>query len=144
MMYLGKDPVAIAKETGAQFVKGSFTVQSSGNTQTLNFGKTFDKYLIIIEAASESKQTIMDSGLTSARSFAFLGKYPGFQIGESTNANQGMLCRVVPSTNVITDVFVTTWTFTQSSVTFPTIGLESGQNYLYYGLTYNYYIVEIK
>lgn len=144
MMYLGKDPVAIAKETGAQFVKGTFTVPDSGSTYTLNFGKSFSKYLIIIEATSESKSTIMDSGLTSARSYAFRGMYSGFQIGEGTDANQGELSRVVPTTNVTSNAFISTWTLTQSSITFPTIDLASAQHYLYYGLTYNYYIVEIK
>ena len=146
MMYLGKDAVAIAKETGARFVKGAFTVPDSGSAYTLDFGKTFAKYLFVIEANNDSKTTMVNNtSIASAKEFQIIGIFPNPIINNTPQTSNKLVSRYTPSTGVAIGGGSSNHTCYESSINFSLGSFESGnQNYLYYGFTYNYYIVEIK
>ncbi len=138
MMYLGKDAVAIAKETGARFVKGSFTVPNEGSSIfRLDFGKTFSKYILFIEADSTSKQTILDSGINASRAYALTAIYPTMQIGENT-AYKYVYNRVHPVNKTVSvdgnnngDLYGDYATITAASLS------GTSTNGAFKGLTYN-------
>ena len=130
---------------GANYVSGSFTVPETGSTYTLNFGKTISNYLVLIEATDASKEEIIASEYNGAKTYCAIGVYPKRKIGEITENNNLFLNRVNPSTSALTQVYVGNWTFTSSSIELKTEDLNaSSANYFYHGLTYNYYVVEIK
>ena len=132
--------------SGAQFIKGSFTVPSdSGSIYTLNFGKSFNKYLIFIEATAESKTQIINSGYSGNRTFGYVGFYPCIEINNTTDEYNTMAQTINPSTGVLSAGGFKGTTMTNSSFTYVAVSLNSaGSFYLLQGLTYNYYIVEIK
>lgn len=76
--------------SGARFVKGTYTVPSSG-TAKLEFGKAFNKYMFFIEMADESKTILMNSGETGNRTFAVIGCYPMPSV-DNTSPSFGELC----------------------------------------------------
>ena len=53
--------------SGAQFVKGTFTVPDSGSSYTINFGKTFSSYLYVIEMSDLSKQSLIQTDVDGCR-----------------------------------------------------------------------------
>ena len=146
MMYLGKDPVAIAKETGAQFVKGTFTVPNDADSYTIQFGKTISKYLFLIEMTDGSKSALINSGQSGLKTYSAQGIYPIPAINNVSPSNLAALYErydpsnndksVSISTSIITDI-------DDESITLYTRGYAYGTSF-YRGSSYNYYIVEIK
>lgn len=123
---------------GAEYAKGTFTVPNEGSRYTLNFGKTFSKYFFLLEVTDESMQSILNSGETAFRSFEVYGKYQ-----KSTNAHTTYV-RVNPSTSVTDATVASNIGCEESDLYFTPRIISYGANYIYQGLTYNYYIVEIK
>ena len=129
---------------GARFEKGSFTVPLSVTSYTINLSKSYNNYVIIIEADATSKQQIIDSGTDRVRSFFYMCIYPNREIKNKSISNNMFSIYIYPS-NDVTGGLSDHCTMTENSITFGVSGLTSAGNMrLYNGLTYNYYIVEIK
>lgn len=131
--------------SGARFEKGSFTVPNV-LTYTLNFGKEFHKYVLIIEADDASKQQIIDTGSSNnrQRAFFFMVIYPQREVNDNTIAQNTFAMTINPSSDS-TAAAAIDLVASDKSINFNVVGLTSAGNYrLYVGLTYNYYIVEIK
>lgn len=127
----------------ANYAKGEFTCPSSGSSYTLSFGKTFSKYVAVIEMTDSSKTALVNSGLTAARTFAMMLIYPKLAIGNMENNYQAIFHRFNPSNNVMDNGAPTTCTFTSSSITIP-MGTTSSANQLYQNYSYKYYVAEIE
>ena len=138
-----------AISTGAEFVKGSFTVGDNDTSHTINFGKTFSKYLFIIEADTESKETILNTGLSSSRAYMSICIFPGVKIASDNVDYQIIVERIKPSDSSLTITNKTSstyYTLSDSSITIKCYAVTNtnAPDYLYQGLTYNYYVFEIK
>ena len=130
---------------GAQFVKGTFTVSDSGSSYTLNFGKTFSKYMYFVEMTDESKTAFISSGATAARIFCYVGIYPKREINNTSVNSNKLIVRLNPSTSETSASYSSSFTESSTSIVFATSSVTgSTANALYKGYTYNYYIVEIK
>lgn len=128
---------------GADFIKGSFTVPNDENSFVLNFEKTFSKYLFFIEADDDSKDAIVATGYTNAKAYAFIGSYPKEKINNITEDTNVLCMRITPSTSALTRSGVNI-TFDGSSITINASAVSAGNaSYLYRGMTYNYFVVEI-
>lgn len=139
----------MAMAGGAQFVKGTFTVPDSGSSYTLNFGKTFESYLFLIEMDSASKTMLVNSGEDGNRIYAQYGMYPMRSINNETPSVMYAINRINPSTQAVSSYYgngaVSANTPADSTkITFNSAAVTAGISYLYRGYTYNYYIVEIK
>lgn len=140
MMYLGKDPVAIAKETGARFEKGSFTTGTT-NPYTLNYQNSFAKYLIYIEMSDESKTALITAAVDATRAYAFMAKYPIPSIDGGNPNNVLLNIRYNPVAKMFSYNYCSVASIDANHIT---IYNEGTQNNFIKGYTYNYYIVEIK
>jgi len=130
--------------SGAQFIKGSFTVPNDASTYTINFGKSFSKYILFIEADSESKQAILDSGVNSSRAYAVLAIYPTMTIG-GYSFYKCIYNRIHPTNKSVSIDGNNNGNTYVNSVELPVAALTgSSSSRLFRGLTYDYYIVEIK
>ena len=130
--------------SGAQYIKGTFTIPSNGSgAYTIDFGKTFASYLFLIEMTDDSKTMLMNTGITSARTFAFIGTYPIPRINNSNDNYVAMCKRVSPSTGECGATYISTMTCSSTSISNP-CGSTNNANYFYRDYSYNYYIVEIK
>lgn len=131
--------------SGANFVKGTYAVPSSGTTK-IEFGKTFNRYMYFIELTDDSKTALLNSGENGNRTFAICGIYPMPSANDESPSYCGFTYRINPttgaqsasSTNSVISVI------DESSITFPRASFSGGVNYLYTNCTYNYFIVEIK
>lgn len=129
---------------GARFIKGFVTAPLSDGSCIINFGVEFDKFLFYIEATNESKAVILSSGENANKAYGFAGVYPGISIDEYNNNYNMLALRINPSTKATTGG-ASSAGGTQTSISIPTRAITSAYaNYMYYGLTYEYYIVEIK
>ena len=138
----------MAMASGAQFVKGTFTVPDSGSTYTLTFGKTFSKYLFSVEADDNSKTQIASSGLSDNRAFCYVGIYPPRIINNVTNSVNKMIDNYNAPTSSAGGTATSYHTCSESWIEFLVSNLRgtgtAATRNLLRGLTYNYYIVEIK
>lgn len=140
----GTHTVKIEKQ-GASAITGTFTAPSTGSSYTLEFGAVLSGYLFKIEMDDASKTSLMASGQTAARAYAFIGGYPASPINNTTPTNNYMGYRVNPSTSE-TSVSVTSGFSdgrTASSLKFGIGAFSSGAMNLYYGMTYKYTICPI-
>ena len=136
----------MAMASGAQYVKGMITV-AQGAECTINFGKTFSRYLYFIEMNDASKTTLLASGESGAKSYARCGVVPSVAIGNVDAGLSYWSQRINPATSEQTYSAISNYVVnaTGSSITFKSANsISSGAHYLYAGYTYNYYIVEIK
>ena len=125
------------------YESGTFTCPSTGTSYTLNFSNSYSKYAILIEATTESKSEILNTGATAAKTFGIFGVFPKPSINNVEVDTNTVLLKVTPSTGVTSSGVINTFTYTGSSITCP-LSSVSYANYLYNGLSYNYHIVEIK
>ena len=130
--------------SGANFVKGSFTVPNSGASYSVDFGKSFDRYIFLIEADEDARETIIDSGLDASKAFAVIGTHPVLNIN-NVDVNFGeALARINPATSAVA-MGSAKWGTTSSRINVGIAPLTgSTPSALYHGLTYNYYVFEIK
>ena len=131
---------------GIDYEVGSFTVPDTETQFTLNFHKTFNSYVFMIEPTNESKTTIVNSGGTYAKGYCYLGVYPERSINNIAYSPNIYVMRYIPSTGVQSNGTVSGGpNFTNSSMTFGLANLtDSGWGSLVRGLTYNYYIYPIE
>lgn len=131
---------------GAEFISGSFTIPSNDTSFTFDFGKTFNKYLYVIELADDSKTALMNSGVTGDRLYGAVGVYPQLAIGNVGIDNYGLAYRIKPASATSTPIasYSIFTEITGSSMTVRVGTINAGTYYLIQGYTYNYFIVEIK
>ena len=133
--------------SGANYVSGTFTVpDDETSTYTLNFGKTFSKYLFFIELTDASKTIVINSGASNYRPFCLVGSYPQPQINNVV-VYGGIAWTYTPSSHSYSNGRFTTSSknFTETSMKFATDDVTgTATSALLKGCTYNYYIVEIK
>ena len=139
--------IAGGGNVGADFVKGTFTVPSDASSFTLNFGKTFSKYLFFIEMTESSKEDMLvDTSLSGRRAYSFVGEYPKTVVNDKTN-NIVFVYTYVPSTESVssTTTVATTFVQTESSITNACYPISSNvQTTFVRDASYNYFVVEIQ
>ena len=129
---------------GAEFLSGTFTTGTTAG-YTIDFGKSFSKYLYYVEMTDASKTELHNSGQTSAKMFACIGKYPNAEFNERSTNGGYLSFRVNPSNDTIDkSSSASPNSISDSSITFGNNAITAGANSLYRGYSYNYYIVEIK
>ena len=129
---------------GADYVSGTFTVPNSVTSYTLDFGKTFSKYLYLVEMTDESKTALKNSDIDAARAFGYVGIYPNLSINNVDYTSNSMYARYKPTTNSVSGGNLSASSYTNSSITFPVNSVATSITPLYNGYSYNYFIVEIK
>ena len=129
--------------SGAKYISGTFTVPSSGSNYTVNFGETFGSYLFLLEMTDESKASVLSSGSTYARAYAYIGIYPRRSIN-NTPSQSILYDRYNPSTSASSYDALTGTQLSLSSITLDIIGMTaSGAASLVKGCTYNYVVVSL-
>ena len=131
---------------GKDFITGTFTCPDADTTFTLNFGKTFNHYLFVIELSDDSKTALKNTGKSSQFSIGFVGIYPKMSINNvDVNANQ-LGQRYTPSTNATSSGSTSVLTTTNTSITGSVRGLDySGTttSILIRGYTYKYTVISL-
>lgn len=135
--------MAMAKG-GINYVSGEFTIPDSGNTYTLQLGKSFSRYMFFISMTDESKQTVMGSGSNYSRTYEYYGTYPGPEIDGANEATCIYAARIAPSTDTRSTGTTNNSNCTNSSITLNTVDITtSGWAALVHGLTYKYLAVSL-
>ena len=129
--------------SGAEVIKGTFTTPDSGNSYTLNFGKTLNAYFFLVEMTSDSKTALINSGQTAVRTFAFIGVYPKRSINNSVASDCVMIQRYNPSNGNADGYAVSNVALSNSSIEFSVTSIGNA-NYMYRGYSYNYTIVSLE
>lgn len=130
---------------GKSFVKGTFTCPDSDTTQVIDFGKTFNSYLFVVEMTEESKSALVASGTTSTISIGFVGVYPKRTINGVTIFANMVGQRYIASSDTQTSGSTSALTCANGSITGNVRGLTATnpQNYLIRGYSYNYIVVSL-
>lgn len=131
---------------GAEVINGSFTVPANGTyNYTIEFGKSFNKYIYIIEMTEESKLQLMQTGIDANKGYARLGIYTPFSInGLSSPNTMHLSSRYNPSAETAMSTVATANGIDSSSITIANGPVTSNSaNILYNGYSYNYTIVSL-
>ena len=130
---------------GAEIVKGTFTaINQSNNTFTLNFGKTFSKYIFLIKMTDESLATLKTSGQTGAKMYECLGRFPKYSIEDPpSNGNAYISYRIKPSDSTLSISSAENQSMTESSISFQCQSYNGGANILYVNHDYEYLIISL-
>ena len=127
------------------YISGTFTVPSNATNYKFEFGKTISSYLFLIEATEESKTEIVNSESTNARAYVWFGTYPVTVIDNKNTANCFFANRIQPSTEAISNGAMSNSAMSDTGISFTVVGMtDSGWGSLVKGLSYNYYVAEIK
>ena len=131
--------------SGAKVIKGTFTIPDSGNSYTLEIGKTLSKYAYIIEMTDASKAVLMDTDIDGTKTFMTYGVYPSPSIGLNVINNSNANARINPHTGAVTGSFNGTPVFSisGSQLGLTCNALDFGAYILYYGYSYNYAIIDL-
>lgn len=133
--------------TGKEFVSGSFTCPDSNTTQVISFGKTFNKYLFLIEMTESSKTALINSGVAYDKSYAFFGLYPITSINNHDASVNAASLRYKPSADSLSSGTTgSALTCTDTSITGivrPVDHSSSAQHLLIRGYTYNYIVISL-
>ena len=130
---------------GKKFVSGTFTCGEE-TTRRIEFGQTFNKYLYLLELTDESKQALIDSGISYTKTYAWAGIFPRCLInGKTSNANS-IGFRYTPETDET--ITGSTGVITLQSDYFEgyvrALSVSTGPtNYLIRGYSYNYIVVSL-
>lgn len=135
--------------SGAQFIKGTFTVPNNATSYTIEFGKTFGKYLFLIEMDDASKTALLATDIDGNKPYALNGIYPIPSINNTVPSSVYTFQRVNPSTGTASSTsgsgFISTNPSPSSTqITLVCDAITATTSRAYRGYTYNYYIVEIK
>lgn len=131
---------------GAEVIKGSFTVPANGvNNYKIEFGKSFDKYIYIIEMTEESKLQLMQTGINANKGYARLGIYQPFSIDSiSPSKTTHLSFRCNPSEGTVMATTATANGIDSSSIAIAMGAVTTNStNILYNGYSYNYTIVSL-
>lgn len=129
--------------------KGQFTLKATGTegeTFYIDIGKTLSKYVVVVEMSEESKEALAQrTEITGQRVFEWVGIYPYMRINNKESTTDALVGRIQPSAN---SVNVSTTSYINTSSTrfgFSCYKLQEGGSAwgLYYGFTYNYWLLEL-
>lgn len=145
LMMIRRGLLAQMAVSSLNYIKGQFTAVQDENDQfTLNFGKTFSRYLIFIEATDSAKSTIASYTGGGRKLYSTLAVYPGLNF--SNNLDNYKACfSYAPSTEAFNREYSSTnITLDSSKAVFNCRALSFNSPVsLYDGLTYDYFIVEV-
>lgn len=134
--------IMAAMASGAEVLKGTFTTNDSYNYK-IEFGKTFSKYMLLVEMTDGSKSELMASEQSSAKMYAFAATYPAPSVGNTNGANAFLSFRIVPTTSEVSQSSSTPAAIDGSSMTITNNAIGNGANVLYRGYSYNYTLVSL-
>ena len=145
VMELRRGLMAQMAASGANFVNGTFTVPGNASSYTLDFGKSFSKYLYFVEMTDASKTSLIGTGINALKAFGYVGIYPNLSINGGSYTPNSMYARYNPSSNVISGSSLSASSYSESSITFPVAAVDGTSiTTLYRNYAYNYFVVEIK
>ena len=135
--------IMLAMVSGKEFVSGTFTTGQS-STYTLNFGKSFNRYMYLIEMTDSSKTNLENSGQTSAKMYACCGIYPSPAFNDDVpfGANVMISYRIIPSTSQ-QNTSASTASMDNSSITMTNNNFSNGANVFYKGESYKYIVISL-
>lgn len=140
----GFESAISAITTGKDFVSGTFTCPDEDTTYKIQFGKTFSKYLFLIELSDDSKTALVNSGSSYARPFAYIGVYPKLGMNNLTVDYNIVPNRYKSSTNEVTignsSALTTTGTYIEGTVRAVN---SNAANYFIRGYSYKYTVVSL-
>ena len=125
------------------YVSGTFTVPSGATSYTLEFGKTLEKYIFLIELTDSSKSTLVASGVDIQHKFVLFGAAPNPQVN-SKGANMKFARNYNPSSGLFTTAMLgggLTTNTTSIVTSVRTINENDATKNLIAGYTYNYMVV---
>ena len=130
--------------------KGQFTVKSTGSEDErlyIDIGKTLEKYVVVIEMSEASKETLAGrTEITGQRIFEWIGIYPLMNIDNKTITNDAFVGRMQPSTGSVNASTSASIYLYSDRFGLECYKLQEGGNAwgIYYGMTYNYWLLELK
>ena len=135
--------------SGADYISGTFTVVDDATSYTIDFGKTFDRYLFLVEMDDASKTVLVATGIDGNKLYALSGIYPIPSINNTTPNAVYAFQRINPSTEAVSTTsgsgFINTSTPPSSTqITLNCADVTAATSNAYRGYTYHYYVVEIK
>ena len=74
---------------GIKPIQGTFTPNTEG-LQTISYGRTVNKYFILIELSDESKFLLINEGIDANKAYAFWSIYPKPSINSKSPSNNVM------------------------------------------------------
>lgn len=130
---------------GAEFVTGSFTVPADyTGTFILDYGKTFESYLLLIELTDTSKTALASSGSLNASAFCYLGIYPAREVNNSIYSASILVSTYKPSTESFSNTTLGASLLTGSSFSVLVKDASgSATSRLVKGYSYNYTIISL-
>ena len=131
--------------SGADFIKGTFTIPADhSGSYELQYGRTFESYLILVELTDESKTVVINTGTSNYRPFCYVGVYPYRKMINSSYTMNVYVSTYNPSSDSFSNGTIG-GTCTENSITVSTADITgTASTRLMKGCSYNYYIVEIK
>ena len=139
--------VEAIQRTGKDFVSGTFTVPNDAETYRINFGKSFSRYLFIIEMTDDSKTTLINSGSSNSLTFLYFGIYPApaFQKqGTPLDAPYGHFRYRASSPSLTGTYSVYPKTKDETYIENAVAPIESGHFYKFLaGYSYNYVVISL-
>lgn len=136
----------MAVSNGAEYIKGTFTVPDNAENFTLNYGKSFSKYLLYIEMTDASKTALNSSAESGSTAIMFLAVYPPIEFKQNINDNTRAIKVTIynPSTDTIGTTTLGASLYSVSSFTDAVRLINSaGQTRLIRGYSYDYVIVSL-
>lgn len=128
---------------GAQLITGTITPQV-GQYDGISFGKSISKYAYIIEMASGSKTTLMNSGLNANRTYAIVGMYPAPSIGNYSGSDIYTAYRINPTSGATSYTSTTISNISSTGLMVQANNASNaGANYLLIDYTYDYTIIPL-
>ena len=137
--------MVMAQMAGKDFVTGTFTCPNEDTQIQIDFGKTFNHYLFILEMTDASKEALVESAASGTASIAFIGVYPKRTINNVTINSNEVSERYIASSNTqtsgATNVIACASTYLKANVR--AITEATLQSYLIRGYSYNYTVVSL-
>ena len=139
----------MAMAQGALVKKGSFTVpqmQQDGESFYISLDKTVSKYVIVVEGTNDTKQALIDSGISGNRVFMWVGIFPNMQIDNRSISADALTGRINAATSELSAATTAQIRLYDDRFGFDAFVLKSGGSAwgVYQGYTYNYWVFEIK
>ena len=137
----------MAMAQGAEVIKGSFTVPADfTGTYTLNYGKAFSSYILLIDMAEELKEDLYDeTSITAATTYFFTAIYPPQTVAEATDSGHAAITLTYnPSNGNFGTGQLGSTVYTGSSFAVSVRDLNgSGTTRLVKGFSYNYVLISL-
>ena len=147
LMERRREIMLMAMAQGAEVIKGSFTVPADfTGTYTLNYGKSFSSYILLIDMAEESKQDLYDeTSINNTISYFFTAINPPQTIVDKTDSGHAAITLTYnPSSGNFGTGQLGSTAYTDSSFAVYVRDLNgSGTTRLVKGFSYNYVLISL-